>query len=97
MWRYFIEPRTRQYFKGYWSLSFARKYKKQLLDTGQNYLKTPSKKKTGEFLRNKIADAVTKSNNDKFVNPGENSRNVKKIIVLFEKRDGILNKLRKVL
>ena len=49
-------------------LSFARnlsnKYKKQLLDTGLNSLKTASKnvvRKTGEFLGNKIAGAVTNS------------------------------------
>ena len=29
-----IEPRTRKYVKGYGFLSFARNYKKQLLDTG---------------------------------------------------------------
>ena len=36
-------------------LSFARKYKKQLLDTGLDSLKTASKKvvhKSSEFLRN---------------------------------------------
>ena len=54
--QYSIEPRTRKYVKGYGFLSFARKYKKQLLDTGL-YSKTVSKKvvhKTGEFLGNKI-------------------------------------------
>ena len=30
---YSIEPRTRKYGTGYRFLSFARKYKKQLLDT----------------------------------------------------------------
>ena len=34
MARYSIEPRTRKYVKGYGLLSFARKYIKQLLDTG---------------------------------------------------------------
>ena len=38
-----IEPRTRKYIKGYEFLSFARKYKKQLLDTGLDSLKTASK------------------------------------------------------
>ena len=38
-----IEPRTRKYIKGYEFLSFARKYKKQLLDTGLDSLKTTSK------------------------------------------------------
>ena len=51
-------------------LSFARKYKKQLLDTGLDAVKTASKKvvhKAGEFIGNKITDVVTKSNNDKSV------------------------------
>ena len=34
-----IEPRTRKYVKGYGFLQFARKYKKQLLDTGLNAAK----------------------------------------------------------
>ena len=37
------------------------------MDTGLDVVKTASKKlfhKAGEFLGNKIADAVTKSNND---------------------------------
>ena len=41
---YSIEPRTRNYVKGYRFLSFARKYMKQLLDTGLGSLKTASKK-----------------------------------------------------
>ena len=43
---------------------------KQLLDAGLDSLKTASKKvvhKACEFLRNKIAYAVTKSNDDKIV------------------------------
>ena len=32
--QYSIEPRARKYVKGNWFLSFARKYEKQLLDTG---------------------------------------------------------------
>ena len=46
MTRYSIEPKTREYVKGYGFLSFARKfsnkYKKQLLDTGLDTLKTAS-------------------------------------------------------
>ena len=34
MTQYSIEPRTRKYVKGYGFLSFARRYKKQLLDKG---------------------------------------------------------------
>ena len=70
MRQYSIEPRTTKYVKGYGFLSFARKYKKQLLDTGINPLKTVFKKvvhKAGEFLGNKIADVVTKSNDDKIL------------------------------
>ena len=61
---------ARQYVKGYGFLSFARKYKKQLLDTGLDAVKTASKNvvhKAGEFLVHKIAAAVTKSNDDKIV------------------------------
>ena len=59
MRRYSIEPRTRKYVKGYGFLSFARKYKKQLLDTGLDAVKTASKKlvhEIGECLGNIIAD-----------------------------------------
>ena len=73
MWQFSIEPRTRKYVKGYRFLSFARKCKnKQLLDTGLDVLRTASKKVvhkaakvTDEFIGNKIADAVTKANDDK--------------------------------
>ena len=44
--------------------------KKQLLNTGLGSLKTASKKvvhKTDEFLGNKIADAVAKSNDDRIL------------------------------
>ena len=106
--RYSIEPRTRHIVKGYGLLSFARnilnKYKKQLLYTGLDALKTASKKVfhkaaegTGEVIGNKIADAVTKSNDDKIVNSDENSRNVEEIIITPEKTEKILNKLRQVL
>ena len=49
MTQYSAQPRTRKYVKGYGFLSFAKKYKKQLLDTGLN----ASKKvvhKAGEIL-----------------------------------------------
>ena len=39
MTRYSIELRTRKYVKGYGFLSFARKFTKQLLDTGLDALK----------------------------------------------------------
>ena len=66
--RYSIEPRTREYVKGYMFLSLARKYKKQLLDTGLDAVKTATKKvvhKPGEFIGHKIADAVAKLYNIK--------------------------------
>ena len=51
--RYSVEPRTRKDNKGYEFSSLARKYKKQLLDTALDALKTTSRKavhKAGEFL-----------------------------------------------
>ena len=57
MRRYSIEPRTRKYVKEYGFLSFTRKYKKQLLDTGLDASKKVAHK-AGEYLGNKIADAV---------------------------------------
>ena len=96
MRRYSIEPRTRKHAKGYGFLSFARKNKKQLFDTGLDALKTTSKKvvhKTGKFVGNKIADVVTKSNDDKMVK----QEPVEEIIILLGKRNGILNNLRQVI
>ena len=93
MRQYSIEPRTRKYVRGYGFLSFTRKYKKQLLDTGLDAVKTASTKvvhKAGEFIGNKIADAVTKSNDDKIVK----QEPVEEKIIPPEKGDEILNKLR---
>ena len=59
MRRHSIKPRTRKYVKGFVFSPFARKYKKQLLNTGID----ASKKvvhKVGKYLGNKIADAVSK-------------------------------------
>ena len=70
--------------------------KKQLLDTGLDSLKAASKNvvhKTGEFLGNKIADAVTMSNDDKIVK----QEPVEEIIIPLEERDAILNELGQVL
>ena len=67
MQRFSIEPRTRKHVKGYGFLSFASEYKKKLLNTVLDSLKTVSRKvfhKTGKFLGNKTEDAVTKSNQD---------------------------------
>ena len=69
-----------------------KKYKKQLLNTGLD----ASKKvvhRAGEFLGNKILDAVTKSNDDNL----EKQESVEEIIIPPEKREETLNKLRKVL
>ena len=53
--------------------------------------------KSCEFLGNKIADTIIKSNDDKIMKPDENSRNIEKIIILPEKREEVLNKLRQIL
>ena len=76
-------------------MPFTRKYRKQLLDTGLDAVKTASKEvvhKAGEFLGNKIADPV-KLNDYKIVK----QELIEETIIRPEKRDEILNKLRKVL
>ena len=70
--------------------------KKQLLNTGLDSLKTAFRKevhKAAEFIGNKIADTVTKSNDDETVK----QEPVEEIVIPTEKIDKILNKLRKVL
>ena len=84
MTRYSTEPRTRKYAKGYGFLSFGKKYKKQLLDTALH----ASKKvvhKAGEFIVNKIAEAVTRSNDDNI----EKQESVKEIFIPLKKRGNI--------
>ena len=49
--------------------------------------------KAGEFIGNKIADTVIKSNDDNI----EKQEPVEEIIIPPEKREEILNKLRRVL
>ena len=49
--------------------------------------------KAGEFIGNKIADAVTKSNDDNI----DKQESDEEIIIPPEERDEILNNLRKVL
>ena len=91
MW-YSVEPRTRKYVKEYGFLSFVKKYKKHLLETGLD----ASKKvvhKAGEFLENKIAGDITKSNDNNI----EKQVPAEEIIIPPEKREEMLNKLRKVL
>ena len=63
-----IEPRARKYVRGYRFLSFARKYKRTVTGYRTRFFKNCFQKvvhKAGESSENKIADAVTKSNNDK--------------------------------
>ena len=51
-------------------MDFYHLQKTELLDEGLDAVKTAPKKvvhNSGEFLRNKIADAVTKSNDEKGV------------------------------
>ena len=86
MMRYSVESWAIKYVK-YGFLSFPRKYKKRLLNTGPDSLRTASKKvvhKAGEFIGSKIADAVNKSNEEKTIVPPE-------------KREEILNALRQLL
>ena len=82
MCQYSIEPRTIKYEFGYEFLSFARKYKKQLLDTG-----------LGDTVLLKTVATGTKSNDDNI----EKKEPVIFAIVLSEKSEEILNKLRKLL
>ena len=61
---YSIEPKKRKYAKINGFLSFARKYKKNLLNTELDAVKI-NPKKTGKYLGNKTADSATNSNDDK--------------------------------
>ena len=73
--QYSIEPRTRKYVTRYGFSSFttnsSNKNSKQSLDSGINASKKETHKafeRTGEFLGNKIADAITKLYDDKIRN-----------------------------
>ena len=109
MRQYYAEPRTGKYVKRYGFLSCARNFSNngKQLATGLDALKMFSKKlvnkvaeTTGEFIGNKIEDAVAKSKNDKIVKQktaiGENSRNVEEIIIPPDKREKISNELRQL-
>ena len=79
-----METKTRKYIKGYGFLSFARKYKKQILDKGLD----ASKKvvhKACEFIRN--------NSDDDYI---ETQEPIKEIIIPPEKKEEILNQLRRV-
>ena len=62
------------------------------MNTGLDASKKVSHK-AGEYLGNKIADAVTKSRDDSI----EKQEPVEEVIILPEKRDEIIDKLRKLL
>ena len=88
MRRYSIELRTEKYVKAYGFLL--------LLDARPDTVKPTSKKvvhKAGEFTGKKIADAATKSNDDKIVKQVP----VEEITIPPENKDEISNKLRRVL
>ena len=66
------------------------------MDTGVDALKTASEKlvhETDQFIGNKMADAVAKSNDEKIVK----QEPIEEIITSLEKRHDILNDLRQVL
>ena len=90
MRRYSIESRRRKYVKGYGFLPFARKYKKQLLDTGLDASKKVVRK-ASEFIGNKTADAVTKSNDDNI----EKQEPVEEIIIPLDKKRGNIKQIEK--
>ena len=94
--RYSTEPRFRKYVKGYWFLSFARKfsdkYGKKLMDTatkrGIDAAKTASKKviqktaeATGDLTGSKIADKITSVGKSK-----EKTKKAEEIYISPEKR-----------
>ena len=81
-----IESRIKKYVKGHGCLSFARKYRKQLSDTGLDSLNSTSKKvvhEPGEFLGNKTEDAVANSYDGQIVK----TKLVEEIIIPPEKRE----------
>ena len=59
----------------------------QMLKTASKKLVRETAEATGEFIGNKIADKIIKPKPESYVN----SRNVEEIIILFEKREEILN------
>ena len=96
MIQYSIEPIIKKMLKDMDFYHLRENIKKQLLNTGLDSLKTAFRKevhKAGEFIGNKIADTVTKSNDDETVK----QEPVEEIVIPTEKIDKILKKLRKVL
>ena len=93
MTKYSIKRRTRKYVKSYgffsFAITFSNKYKKELLDTGLDALKTSPKKAvhkaaeaTSEFIGYNVADKIAKP---KHVTV-ENLQNVEEIIISPEKK-----------
>ena len=83
-----------------WNVMVFYHLKKIVLDTRLGYLKTAFKQvvhEGDEILVNETAGTATKSTDDKTMKFDENPENVKEIIIPQEKREKILNELRKVL
>ena len=79
--RYSTEPRTRKYVKEYGLLLLAKKYKKQLMNTELKASKRVVHK-AGEFIKNKIPDAISTSNDDNI----EKQEPIDEIIIPLEKK-----------
>ena len=91
MTRYAIEPRERQFFKGYGFLSITKNLGNKLLKQGQETAKIVGKRAlnktaeaTGDLIGNKIADKITSGKPDK--------PEIKQIPL--EKRQQIIDELR---
>ena len=95
MARYSIEPKPRKYVKGYGFYHLQENIKK-IIGYRTRCCKHCLQKvvhKAGEFIGNKIANIGTMSNDDNI----EKQEPVEEAIIQSEKRDEILNKLRKLL
>ena len=98
---YSIEPERKNMLKimDFYHLQeiYPTNREKKVLTTASKKVIYKAAEATGEFLGNKIAGAVAKSNDDKIVKANENLRNVEEVIIAPEKREEILNELRQVL
>lgn len=93
MTRYAVEPRERQFFKGYGFLSITKNLGNKLLKQGQETAKIVGKRAlnktaeaTGDLIGNKIADKITKQSNK------PDKPEIKQIPL--EKRQQIIDELR---
>ena len=94
MRRYSVESRTRKYIKeNIYLLENTKNNSSYRTRCCKNCFQKSRFIKQLYFSEKKVADAVTKSNNDKFVK----EEPVEEILILPEKRNEMLNKLRKVL